>query len=69
MEFIQKDGAVATVINTLLMVLGTCAALAYYLSLSAYASTAGFTVFISGDIGFLSLMYYYYSRRRYKDVR
>ncbi len=65
----QKDIAVATVINTILMVVGTGAALAYYLSLSAYASTQGFTVFVSGYIGFLSLVYYYYSRRRYKDVR
>lgn len=69
MKVHQKDVAVATVINTILMVVGTGAALAYYLSLSAYASTEGFTVFISGYIGFLSLMYYYYSRRRYKDVR
>jgi len=69
MELHQKDVAVATVINTILMVVGTGAALAYYLSLSIYASTQGFTLFAGSYIGFIILMYYYYDRRRYGDVR
>lgn len=63
----EKDSAIATVITGIITIIGTAAALLYYLSASRYNSTVGFVNLFGGYFIILIFLYHYYDWR-YENV-
>ena len=63
----ERDTAIATVLSTIITILGTGAAFIYYLSISRYPTLIAF-INLLGGYALLLLFFYYYFNWRYEYV-
>ncbi len=67
MQVYERDSAIATTLTAIVTIIGTAAALGYYLSITKYNSPEGFTGLLGGYI-FILVFFFYYLHRRYEYV-
>ena len=64
----EKDMAVATMIVTVVTIIGTLAALSYYLAISKYNTTQSFAVLLGGYFTTTIITYNFFNLRYKENV-
>ena len=64
----ERYSTLGTVITTILTIIGTAAALLYYLSIGKYNTISGFVGLFGGYFSVLLFSYGYFNKRLNKDV-